>query len=82
MSGIKFTFDLKAEAGNRIRDIFHRNEILKPEKEYIVATNDFLAAVVNGYRAFSETLESSKDYMVIGGAIKLKNSYILMEVSI
>ncbi len=62
--------DPKAKAGNRIRDIFFGNELLKPEKEYIVSTNDFLVAGGNGYKAFSENLESSKDYTVIGGVIK------------
>lgn len=70
VSGIKFTYDPKAKAGNRIRDIFLSNEPLKSEKEYIVATNDFLVAGGDGYKAFSETLESSKDYTVIGGVIK------------
>ncbi len=40
------------------------------DKEYTVATNDFLAAGGDGYKAFGNAVKSSKDYAVIGGAMK------------
>ena len=40
------------------------------DKEYTVATNDFLAAGGDGYKAFGDSVKSSKDYAVIGGAMK------------
>ncbi|MCX7965624.1 MAG: hypothetical protein N2596_03245 [Syntrophorhabdaceae bacterium] len=40
------------------------------KKEYVVATNDFLAAGGDGYKTFAEVLLSSKDFSITGGAIK------------
>jgi 2',3'-cyclic-nucleotide 2'-phosphodiesterase (5'-nucleotidase family) len=43
---------------------------LDPEREYAVATNDFLAAGGDGYRAFGEAVRASGDFAVVGGAMK------------
>jgi len=43
---------------------------LDPDKEYSVATNDFLAAGGDGYRAFGDAIKASKDFAVIGGMMK------------
>ncbi len=39
-------------------------------REYTVATNDFLAAGGDGYRAFGDAVKASKDFEVIGGLMK------------
>lgn len=70
VSGISFTYDPKAKAGERLREIFIGDKPLEQDKEYTVATNDFLVAGGDGYKAFGETLRSSKDYDVLGGVIK------------
>jgi 2',3'-cyclic-nucleotide 2'-phosphodiesterase (5'-nucleotidase family) len=40
------------------------------EKEYIVATHDFLAVGGDGYKAFGEAIKTSRDFSVIGGMMK------------
>jgi len=70
VSGIRFSFDSKAKAGNRVKEIFIGDKPLEPYKDYTVATNDFLVVGGDGYTAFGETIKSSKDYAVIGGVIK------------
>ncbi len=73
VSGIKFIFDAKSEIGNRVKEIFVGDKPIEPDKEYFVATNDFLAAGGDGYTAFGETIKSSKNYEVTGGIIKADN---------
>lgn len=70
ISGICFTFQPAQKAGSRVGDIFIGNVPLDPEKEYTIATNDFLAAGGDGFRAFGEAVRSSRDYAVVGGAMK------------
>ncbi len=70
VSGITFSYEPKAERGNRIREIFIRGQPIELNREYMVATNDFLVAGGDGYTAFGETIKSSKDYEIIGGVIK------------
>ena len=70
ISGIRFTFQPKLKAGSRVSEIFIGNAPLDPEKEYTIATNDFLAAGGDGFKAFGEAVRSSRDYAVVGGAMK------------
>lgn len=70
ISGIRFTFNPKDKAGNRVKEIFVGDKPIEHDKEYTVATNDFLVAGGDGYKAFGETLKSSKDYEITGGVIK------------
>ena len=70
ISGISFTFKPTQKTGNRVRDIFIGNFPLDPEKEYTIATNDFLAAGGDGFRTFGEAVRASRDYAVVGGAMK------------
>ena len=46
---------------------------LDPGKEYVVATNDFLAAGGDGYLAFGEALKAGQGYREQGGALTSKN---------
>lgn len=70
VSGLKFTYNPFAKPGFRVKEIFVGDRPLELDKEYIVATNDFLAAGGDGYRAFGEAVRSSKDFAVIGGMMK------------
>ena len=42
---------------------------LDPQKEYVVATNDYLVAGGDGYTAFGEALKSAGDYTNLGGTL-------------
>jgi 2',3'-cyclic-nucleotide 2'-phosphodiesterase (5'-nucleotidase family) len=70
ISGIAFTFNRHAQAGSRVKEVFIGGRPVVADKEYTVATNDFLAAGGDGYKAFGNAVKSSKDYAVIGGAMK------------
>ena len=70
ISGLVFTYDRLAPKGSRVIDVLIGGKPLVAEKEYTVATNDFLAAGGDGYKAFGAAVKSSKDYAVIGGAMK------------
>jgi len=70
VSGLIFTYDRTGQKGSRVKEIFIGGVPLVADKEYTVATNDFLAAGGDGYKAFGDSVKSSKDYAVIGGAMK------------
>jgi 2',3'-cyclic-nucleotide 2'-phosphodiesterase (5'-nucleotidase family) len=70
VSGLVFTYDPRAPKGSRVRDVWIGGNPLDVEREYSVATNDFLAAGGDGYQAFSEAVKSSKDYALSGGIMK------------
>ncbi|MFB3886608.1 MAG: bifunctional UDP-sugar hydrolase/5'-nucleotidase [Thermodesulfobacteriota bacterium] len=69
VSGLAFKFSPSGEKGSRIREIAVGGQPISLEKEYIVATNDFLAAGGDGYKAFGEAIKTSKDFSVIGGTL-------------
>ncbi|TAN37503.1 MAG: hypothetical protein EPN25_15265, partial [Nitrospirae bacterium] len=70
VSGISFKYIRSAPAGSRVQEIMLGGAPLQPEKEYIVATDDFLAAGGDGYKAFGEAVRTSKDYEVVGGMMR------------
>ena len=70
VSGLVFTYDRFGPKGSRVKEVFIDGKPLVADKEYTVATNDFLAAGGDGYKAFGDAVKSSKDYAVIGGAMK------------
>ena len=70
VSGIVFRYAPSERRGSRIKEIFIKSKPVDLEKEYVVATNDFLAVGGDGYKAFAETIKTSKDYSIIGGAMK------------
>jgi len=70
VSGLAFTYDRFGPKGSRVKEVFIGGNPLVADREYTVATNDFLAAGGDGYKAFGDTVKSSKDYTVIGGAMK------------
>jgi 5'-nucleotidase/UDP-sugar diphosphatase len=70
VSGLSFTYSPRAPAGSRVKEIRINGQPLEPQKEYTVATNDFLAAGGDGYQAFGEALRSSRDFACTGGTLK------------
>ncbi len=70
VSGLSFTYSRRAPAGSRVKEIVIRGRPLDLQKEYAVATNDFMAAGGDGYQVFGEALRSSRDFAVIGGMLK------------
>jgi 2',3'-cyclic-nucleotide 2'-phosphodiesterase (5'-nucleotidase family) len=70
VSGLRFEYSTSEKIGSRVKNIFIADKPLDPEKEYTVATNDFLAAGGDGYKAFGEAVRSSKDFAIVGGAMK------------
>lgn len=70
VSGLTFTYSPSAPVGSRVKEVFISGSPLEPDKEYSVATNDFLAAGGDGYKPFGDAIKASKDFEVIGGMMK------------
>jgi len=70
VSGISFTYSRSAKPGERVKDVLIGGKPIVHDKEYVVATNDFLAAGGDGYKAFGDALKTSKDFSIIGGMMK------------
>ena len=70
ISGLAFKYDRLAPKGSRVRDVLIGGKPMITDKDYKIATNDFLAAGGDGYKAFGDAVKSSKDYEVIGGVMK------------
>ncbi|MCG2722001.1 MAG: 5'-nucleotidase C-terminal domain-containing protein [Thermodesulfovibrionales bacterium] len=70
VSGLTFTYSLSSPRGARTRDIFIAGKPIEPDSEYTVATNDFLAAGGDGYRAFGDALKETDDFSITGGMIQ------------
>jgi len=73
VSGITFTYSLAAPPGSRVRKVAISQKPLVSDKEYVVATNDFLAAGGDGYKAFGEAVRSSGNFSITGGLMKGDN---------
>jgi len=70
VSGLTFEYSPSEKRGSRIKKIFIAGQPINLDKEYIVATNDFMAVGGDGYKAFGEAIKSSKDFSVTGGMMK------------
>lgn len=70
VSGLTFKYCPSQKRGSRIKAIFIAGKPIDPGREYIVATNDFLAAGGDGYQSFGEAIKSSKDFSAVGGMMK------------
>jgi len=73
VSGITFTFSPGREAGKRVGSIAIAGKPIALEKQYAVATNDFLAAGGDGYQVFREAIRQAPDFEILGGTIKSGN---------
>ena len=69
VSGLTFTYSRSAPAGSRVKEVTVGGVPLEPQKEYVVATNDFLVAGGDGYTAFGEAMKSAGDYANLGGTL-------------
>ena len=54
VSGLRFVYKRSAPAGNRIQEIRINDQALDPDREYTLATNDFLAAGGDGFFVFKK----------------------------
>jgi 5'-nucleotidase / UDP-sugar diphosphatase len=70
ISGLMFAYDRFGPKGSRVKEVFIDGKLLVADREYTVATNDFLAAGGDGYKTFGDAVKSSKGYGVIGGTMK------------
>jgi 5'-nucleotidase/UDP-sugar diphosphatase len=70
VSGLTVTYSRSAPRGSRIQSILIRGKPIDLSRQYQVATNDFMAAGGDGYRAFGEAILSSKDFEIVGGMMK------------
>ncbi len=70
VSGLSFVYNPLEPPGRRVKEILVGGSPLVSGREYVVATNDFLAAGGDGYRAFGDAVRSSKDFAVVGGMMK------------
>jgi 5'-nucleotidase/UDP-sugar diphosphatase len=69
VSGLTFTYSRSAPAGFRVKEVTVGGQPLDAQKEYVVATHDFLVAGGDGYTVFGEALKSAGDYTNLGGTI-------------
>lgn len=70
VSGLAFSYVRSAPPGSRVKEVTVNGSPLDPDKEYTVATDDFLAAGGDGYKAFGEAVRESADYSSVGGVMK------------
>jgi len=70
VSGMTFVFDRSRPAGQRIVSATVDGQPLDRQREYTVATLDFIASGGDGYTAFGQAIKSGGDYCEIGGAMR------------
>ncbi len=68
VSGISYAIDLNKSSGDRIVEIKINGEPLQMDEEYIIATNDFLAAGGDNYTMFADK-ETVNEYMSLDEAV-------------
>lgn len=73
VSGLAFTYDSQASVGSRVKEVLLNGKPLELDRDYVVATNDFLAAGGDGYKTFGEALRAGGDFSDLGGTIKSQN---------
>ena len=70
VSGLSFKYSLPDKKGSRVKEVLVAGQAIDLDKEYIVATNDFLAVGGDGYKVFGEAIKTSRDFLVVGGMMK------------
>ena len=70
VAGLSFKYFPSGAKGARIREVLIAGQPVDPGKEYTIATNDFLAAGGDGYKAFADALKSSGTFSVVGGTLQ------------
>jgi 5'-nucleotidase/UDP-sugar diphosphatase len=74
VSGLSFTYRRFAPGGSRIQEIIIGGQPLVLDKEYVVATTDFLAAGGDGYASFAGAAHTAGDYSKRGGTRRSKDA--------
>jgi len=54
VSGLRLVYRQSAPPGNRVQEIRINGQLLDPDREYLLATNDFLAAGGDGFSVFQK----------------------------
>jgi 5'-nucleotidase / UDP-sugar diphosphatase len=70
VSGIRFSFNRHKPAGQRVTSLSVGDTPLDLQKEYTVATLDFIAAGGDGYTAFGQAIRSAGDFSELNGAMQ------------
>ncbi len=70
VAGLSFKYSPSGAKGARIREILIAGQSVDPGKEYTIATNDFLAAGGDGYKAFADAVKFSGTFSVAGGTLQ------------
>lgn len=70
VSGLTFRYSPSEKRGSRIKEISVAGHPINPDREYVVATHDFMAVGGDGYKVFGEAIRSSRDFSMIGGMMK------------
>jgi len=70
VSGLTFKYSPSDKRGSRVKEVLIAGKPMDSDWEYTVATNDFLAAGGDGYKAFGEAIKASRDFAIIGGMMK------------
>ena len=73
VSGLTLTYSRSAPVGSRVKDVTVGGKPLEPQKVYVVAINDYLAAGGDGYTVFGEALKGAGDYANLGGTLTSSN---------
>ena len=68
VSGITYTIDLNRDPADRVINIQVGEQPLELDKEYVVATNDFMAAGGDNYTMFADK-ETVNEYMALDEAL-------------
>lgn len=69
VSGLAFAYSASSPPGSRVREILINGEPLDPNREYIVATNDFMAAGGDGYTTFGKAVSAPGDDVTKGKVV-------------
>ena len=70
ISGMRFSFSRAEKPGMRVKDVMIGETPIEADKDYVVATNDFLAVGGDGYKVFQDAIKASEGFTVTGGAMK------------
>ncbi len=61
VSGLMFTYSVSAPPGSRVKEVMINGEPLDPDREYVIAANDFMAAGGDGYVTLGKAVSASGD---------------------
>lgn len=59
VSGLTFTYSVSAPPGSRVREVMTAGKPLDPDRVYVIAINDFMAAGGDGYKTFADAVRES-----------------------